>query len=394
MLTSSSISASEPSRKPYTVENASALTQQMQIYSREQISGRLDLQVASAKTPLWSLFFYQGRVIWGAGGTHPLRHWNRQLSKHCPHLAVDTQTTERPKVWDYSSLINQVNQGHIPSNTLTVIVVGNILELLFDVIQASQQLHPSTEIQLTYMRLPPELTTLPQISIPADQAWQQAQKTWRTWQKAGLTDFSPNLAPIIHNPEGLRQQTSLLAYHNLSKLANGHWTLRDLAIKLKQPLTPLTQSLIPYVHEGIMDLTPVNDIRFHANSNQGALIAYIEDSNFDSAMMKRLLAPAGYRLLSINDSMQALPILIEHKPDLIFLGLLTPGANGYEICAQIRRIAAFKDTPVIILTSNNGIVDRVRAKLVGATGFLAKPLAAEQVLSTLQQYLSVSSPSA
>jgi CheY-like chemotaxis protein len=84
---------------------------------------------------------------------------------------------------------------------------------------------------------------------------------------------------------------------------------------------------------------------------------------------------------------KALPILLEHKPDLIFLDLVMPIANGYEICAQIRRVSAFKDTPVIILTSNDGIVDRVRAKMVGSSGFLAKPIEPDKVLATLQRYL-------
>jgi two-component system, chemotaxis family, response regulator PixG len=84
---------------------------------------------------------------------------------------------------------------------------------------------------------------------------------------------------------------------------------------------------------------------------------------------------------------KALVQLLEHKPDLIFLDLVMPIANGYEICAQIRRVSAFKETPVIILTSNDGIVDRVRAKMVGSSGFLAKPIEQDRVLSVLQKYL-------
>jgi chemotaxis family two-component system response regulator PixG len=103
--------------------------------------------------------------------------------------------------------------------------------------------------------------------------------------------------------------------------------------------------------------------------------------------MSKILTESGYRCINIQDALQTLPILLEHKPDLIFLDLVMPIANGYEICAQIRRISAFKDTPVIILTSNDGILDRVRAKIVGSSGFLAKPITSEKVLNALKTHL-------
>jgi two-component system, chemotaxis family, response regulator PixG len=94
---------------------------------------------------------------------------------------------------------------------------------------------------------------------------------------------------------------------------------------------------------------------------------------------------------------QALPILIEHKPDLIFLDLVMPVASGYEICAQLRRISVFANTPVIILTGSDGLFDRVRAKLVGSTDFITKPVTAEKVMGIVRKYVqapsSASSPS-
>ncbi|KAM3103460.1 response regulator [Phormidesmis sp. 146-12] len=384
----------EPPIATYKVETTDELARHIQIFTREKISGRLDLSAPNSEGAMWSLFFRLGCLTWSAGEMHPLRRWNRQLYQHCPHLVADSfeQQTGRPQHWDYKSLINQVKQGKIQQGTLAAIVGGNILEILFDVIQAEQHPHQPSAMKLDYYnKLPQELIHSTLVSIQADRAWQHAEKAWAIWQQAGLVNFSPNLAPIIWDEEGLRQQTSLLAYHNLSTFADGSWTLRDLAIKLKQPLVPLTQSLMPHVTQGMMGLTLVNDIAFQVKPSKGPLVAYIDDSRFDSATMERILIPAGYRFINIRDSVQALPMLLEHKPDLIFLDLLMPVANGYEVCAQVRRISAFKETPVIILTSSDGIVDRVRAKIVGSSGFLAKPIESDKVLSALRQHLSVSS---
>ncbi|KYC35821.1 hypothetical protein WA1_05865 [Scytonema hofmannii PCC 7110] len=117
------------------------------------------------------------------------------------------------------------------------------------------------------------------------------------------------------------------------------------------------------------------------------LIAYIDDSRSDSLKMAYILTKSGYRCINIQESVSALTTLLENKPSLIFLDLVMPIANGYEICAQIRRVSALNNTPVIILTSNDGIVDRVRAKMVGSSGFLAKPITTEKVLKIIQKYL-------
>jgi chemotaxis family two-component system response regulator PixG len=87
-----------------------------------------------------------------------------------------------------------------------------------------------------------------------------------------------------------------------------------------------------------------------------------------------------------------LPLLLQHKPQFIFLDLVMPVANGYEVCGQIRKISLFQDIPVVILTGNDGIVDRVRAKLVGATDFLGKPIDEERVLAAIRKYLTTPVP--
>lgn len=68
-----------------------------------------------------------------------------------------------------------------------------------------------------------------------------------------------------------------------------------------------------------------------------------------------------------------------------------PYTSGYEICAQLRKISFFAKTPIIILTGSNGIFDRTRAKVVGSTDFLNKPIVVDQVMAMLNKYLPVQS---
>jgi two-component system, chemotaxis family, response regulator PixG len=391
LLTPSSVRLIEPTLATYRITDINDLTQHIQICSQEKFTGRLDLKTQGNRNLQWSLFFRLGRLAWSAGEIHPIRRWNRQLFQHCPQLIVDSaqEGANQLRYQDYDFLIELVRQGKVQQKHLAEIVASNNAEILFDIIQVRQQLRHRLETQITYRRISEDVLNSMLIPLPTNQTWQQARQSWDTWQQAGLADFSPNLAPLIWDSDDLLQQTSLSVYHNLTKLANGNWTLRDLAVKLKRPLLTLTKSIMPYVHQKIMGLTQIEDISYFLESGSGPLIAYVEDSRFDSATMSHILAQAGYQFINIRDATQALPMLLEHKPDLIFLDLLMPTANGYEVCAQIRRVSAFKDTPIIILTSSDGIVDRVRAKLFGSSGFLAKPIDQEKVLSVLRQYVPV-----
>lgn len=383
-------------------------TNWLQAWSQGKLrNGRLDIKGANFQQ--WSLYFHLGHLIGDAGGMHPVRRWCRQLTQYCPQLnvnAVSMQGGMGRQSWNYESLAQLLNKREILRQQMVGVVQGSLTEVLFDLIQQESQSDRST-IDLTYTYVPEAtLYSPPVVFIQPDRATMQAQQAWANWQQAGLQDISPNMAPVIWQPEQLKQQTSAIAYRSLTTLIDGKRTLRDLALKLKQEPSILTKSLIPYISQGLIKLIEIADIgasieRFTTISGvttntpqpspNAPLIAYIDDSPRDSQIMGQILTKAGYRYISLQDSVLALPMLLEHKPNLIFLDLVMPIANGYEICAQIRRTSMFKNIPIIILTGNDGIIDRVRAKIVKSTEFLAKPIEQTKVLTVVQKYLSTPS---
>jgi chemotaxis family two-component system response regulator PixG len=103
--------------------------------------------------------------------------------------------------------------------------------------------------------------------------------------------------------------------------------------------------------------------------------------------MDKILVTANYQFLGVNDPLRALAILMARKPELIVLDLVMPNANGYEICSNLRKLSFFRNTPIVILTGNDGLIDRVRAKMVGSSDFISKPVNADIVLSTIRKHL-------
>lgn len=374
-----------------------------QAWSQGQLrNGRLD--VTQSQGQQWSLYFHVGHLVGEAGGVHPVRRWYRQLSKHCPQLGVSTSRIQAQghHCRNYESLAELLRHNQILRQQMLAVVQGSIGEVLFDILQQEQTQRDRTTEQLSYTYIPEDtLYHSPLVFIQPDRAWQLAQQAWEDWRQAGLEDISPNMAPVIWQPAQLQQQISSVAYQSLTTLIDGKRTIRDLALKLRQDPLPLTLSIISYIRTGLMKLIEVTDTGDNAtppttiasqpiqSRSNAPLVAYIDDSPRDSQIMGQILIKAGYQYINLQDSVLALPMLLEHKPNLIFLDLVMPIANGYEVCSQIRRTSLFKDTPVIIFTGNDGIIDRVRAKMVRATEFLAKPIESKKVLATVRKYLPV-----
>ena len=410
MLTQLSISLIEPMAASYPVGSIDELKRQIQACSQTNVTGRLDLSIQVTQIPQWSLFFRMGYLIWGTSKAHPIRRWCRQLSQHCPQLdiaPIQDQQLMDSQLWGYYSLAELVRQRKVSWQQMRAAVISNLVEILFDIFQW-EKLRGQSGLELTSQWRPQDPMDPILALIRTDPVLQQASQAWNIWRQSGLGEYSPNLAPVIWDAQELQRQTSALIYHNLATQLDGELTLRDLAVKLKHPAFRLLQSILPYLRQGAIGMSEVQDISFDSKSSTLAyaqsspvatfagpihtqsadpLVAYIEDSQFDALAMSQILTRAGFQFINIRDPVQALPLMLMHIPGLIFLDLLMPQTNGYEVCAQIRRVSALKDTPVVIVTSSDGLVDRVRAKLFGATAFLAKPIESEKVLPVLQKYL-------
>jgi len=168
-------------------------------------------------------------------------------------------------------------------------------------------------------------------------------------------------------------------------------------VQMKRQAVEVTRSLLPFIQLGVIELIEIPDLAAPvspaiplappAQAVQGPLIACVDDSPLVCQTMEQILTGAGYQFVAVQDSLRAIATLLSRKPALIFLDLVMPNTNGYEICSQLRKVSAFRDTPIIILTGNDGIIDRVRAKVVGSSDFLSKPVDAETLLSTLRKHL-------
>jgi chemotaxis family two-component system response regulator PixG len=368
-----------------------------------QYNGKLNVQ--NAKGRQWTFYYRLGRIVWATGGAHPFRRWRRQMAQHCPDIDVEKIRCRSEDFaidyWDYNLLDILYKRQKIQREQIQAIVENTIGELFFDLAQevdfSSVTCHLSQEVILD----------MPMSFTSADISIKQMQDSWAIWSQVGLANVSPNSSPVLRKPEQLQQMVSASVYKNFASLINGKYTLRELAVKMKQDVMPVARSLLPYILKGIIELVEVPDLPLQVtdadqqnprqtrsqNNRIAPLIACVDDSPLVCKMLEDIITSNGLRFTKVQDAIQALPILIQEKPDLIFLDLIMPVASGYEICTQLRRIPAFANTPVIILTGNDGLLDRVRAKVVGSTDFISKPIVADRVMGVIRKYLPIQSNS-
>ncbi|MBN3963010.1 response regulator [Nostoc sp. NMS8] len=366
-----------------------------------QYNGKLNIK--SSKGSQWTFYYRLGRIVWATGGTHPFRRWRRHIAQNCPQIDVDKLQLRVQDLsidyWDYKLIEIFYKKQKIQREQIQSIAENTIAELLFDLaLQGNFASISCNRSQEVILETPMSFTS-------AEMSVKHMQDSWKIWSEAGLANFSPDLAPVLRRPEQLEQMVSPFVYKNFVNLINGKLTLRDLAMKMKQSVLPLTRSLLPYILKGIIELVQVPDLPLgvtEANKNSTStqakkriapLVACVDDSPQVCKMLEDIITSNGLRFVKIQDAVQALPTLIQDKPDLIFLDLIMPVASGYEICTQLRRISTFSNTPIIILTGSDGLLDRVRAKVVGSTDFLTKPVMSDKVMSIVRKYLPTSSVS-
>lgn len=115
----------------------------------------------------------------------------------------------------------------------------------------------------------------------------------------------------------------------------------------------------------------------------GAKVMVVDDSNTIRRSAEIFLGQAGFRVILADDGFDALAKVADHDPDLVFCDILMPRLDGYQTCALIKKSPRFRNTPVIMLSSKDGLFDRARGRMVGSDQYLTKPFTKDTLLQAV-----------
>jgi twitching motility two-component system response regulator PilG len=125
---------------------------------------------------------------------------------------------------------------------------------------------------------------------------------------------------------------------------------------------------------------------------QGLKVMVIDDSKTIRRTAETLLKKEGCEVITANDGFEALSKITDHHPNIIFVDIMMPRLDGYQTCALIKHNQKLKDTPVVMLSSKDGLFDRARGRIVGSEQYLTKPFTKEELLGAIEKHVISKAP--
>jgi twitching motility two-component system response regulator PilG len=120
----------------------------------------------------------------------------------------------------------------------------------------------------------------------------------------------------------------------------------------------------------------------------GLKILVVDDSKTIRRTAETLLSKEGCQVFTAIDGFDALSKIADHQPDLIFVDIMMPRLDGYQTCSLIKHNKVFKETPVIMLSSKDGLFDRARGRIVGSEQYLTKPFTKDELLGAISNQIN------
>jgi twitching motility two-component system response regulator PilG len=123
----------------------------------------------------------------------------------------------------------------------------------------------------------------------------------------------------------------------------------------------------------------------------GMKVMVIDDSKTIRRTAETLLKKEGFTVVTATDGFEALSKITDQEPDIIFVDIMMPRLDGYQTCALIKHNQVFRHTPVVMLSSKDGLFDKARGRIVGSDQYLTKPFTKDELLSAIKRHVKKAS---
>jgi len=116
-------------------------------------------------------------------------------------------------------------------------------------------------------------------------------------------------------------------------------------------------------------------------------VMVIDDSNTIRKSTEAILSREGYEVLTAADGFEAMSMITDNRPDIIFVDIMMPRLDGYQTCSLIKNNRYFRDTPVVMLSSKDGLFDRARGRIAGSDQHINKPFSREELIGAIHEHV-------
>ena len=119
----------------------------------------------------------------------------------------------------------------------------------------------------------------------------------------------------------------------------------------------------------------------------GVKVVVVDDSKTIRRTAETLLGRAGATVLTAEDGFEALSIIADNHPDVVFVDVMMPRLDGYQTCALVKNNPAFRETPIIMLSSKDGVFDMAKGRVVGSEEYVTKPFTRDELIGAVQRHV-------
>lgn len=343
----------------------------------------------SPKEQSWFVFFLNGQIVYATDGDSSLSRLRDYLRRYRLETSLDriaaSSLVER-NAPEYTYLWVLLENHILTPSQGRSIIQSIVHETLFDLLG----LHQGSFIFDRSSALSPQLTTL-KISYLVTKIMQQVQE----WKQLHPHIQSPNQCLAIADYDRLRQVLPTATFNYLKCWLDGKTSLRQLARYLNRDILTVGRAMYPFAKQGWIQMlnrfiattpTPIGDLQLLSAAKMPRIVC-IDDAIAICEVIESILKPQGYEVVSCSNPLQAFSLIFQFKPDLIFCDIAMPELDGYELCAMLRHSSKFRQTPIVMLTGKEQFIDRVKAKMLGATDYLTKPFTDCELLMLVEKHL-------
>lgn len=345
-----------------------------------QLSGRLTVGDPNDASIFWRVYAGNGKIHFATSAMGQRERLAYLLQWYYPELELITHQAFES---DYQTICHYWQSGQ-----LSLLQVRKLLFWLTQeaFVQMLALPHAAIKFEKT-VNLNPLL-----LSVPLKPTIMPMRGFIHQWVKMRPEIHSPFQRPTVKNPEQFSKMLlpkirNVQFIKSLLKVLSKNVSIYEAAYYLKAEALGVSALLKPAIRAGIVELNPYEQPAL----SYRPLIACIDDSLTMQRNVKLILEASGYQVLELREPTHALSNLARYKPDLILMDINMPNMNGYELCRLLRQSALLKEIPIVMLTGRDSIIDKLRARVEGASDYLSKPFQPQQLVSIVQNNLYAAS---
>ena len=344
---------------------------------QQELSGQLIIKDALDPSITWEAYFGNGKLHFATSTLGQKERLTYLTRHHHPDFNLSEFTIGQS---DYKFICHQWQSGRLSLQQVRQLAFTSTQEAFVHILaigNADMEFNLDAHLDVLILS-----TSVQQVITPVKQLiWQ--------WQKIRPHITSPLVRVYLSNIDSLykllwQQLQSTKAIESYQAALTQNLCLYSTANQLNIDVQELSHMLLPLVRNRSAQISSYGQ----KQDEERPLIACIDDSQTVQNSVKLTLEAQGYDVIGLLKPAQAMTKLIRTHPMLILMDISMPDINGYELCQLLRKSPNFKHVPILMLSSRDGLFDRLKAKMVGANDYMTKPFTPTDLVNLVNKYVS------